>query len=193
LGPSSPNHMFPTERCYKRNIFNSLQQVRKENTDPHSTQTCSFAYSTWNNCQHIITYRTRFHSLTTQIRKHSCPMKMAYCETESSATLKSDPLFNLATILLNSEQDSSFGTVTRLRTWPVRLPVSRKYFLFATVQTESRDGVVGIATGYWLDDWWVGARVPIGSRIFSSPSRPDRLWGPSNLLYNGYRGLFPRG
>jgi hypothetical protein len=37
----------------------------------------------------------------------------------------------------------------------------------------------------------VGVRVPVGSRIFTSPGRPDRLWGPPNLLYNGYWGLFP--
>jgi hypothetical protein len=38
--------------------------------------------------------------------------------------------------------------------------------------------VVGIATGYGLDDRGVGVRVPVGSRIFSSPHHPDRLWGP---------------
>jgi hypothetical protein len=27
----------------------------------------------------------------------------------------------------------------------------------------------------------------------ASPYRPDRLWGPPNLLYNGYRGLFVGG
>jgi hypothetical protein len=27
----------------------------------------------------------------------------------------------------------------------------------------------------------------------SSPRRPDRLWGPFNLLSNGYQGLLPRG
>jgi hypothetical protein len=55
---------------------------------------------------------------------------------------------------------------------------------------EIRDNVVGIATGYGLDDRGVGVRVPVGSRIFSSPRRPDRVWGPSNLLSNRYRGLF---
>jgi hypothetical protein len=57
-----------------------------------------------------------------------------------------------------------------------------------------RDSVVGIATGYVLDDQGIGVRVPVGLRIFSSPRRPDRLWGPLNLLSNGYRrGSFPGG
>jgi hypothetical protein len=57
----------------------------------------------------------------------------------------------------------------------------------------SRDSAVGIATGYGLDDRAVGVRVPVGSRIFSSPHRPHRLWSPPNLISNGYRVLFPRG
>jgi hypothetical protein len=54
------------------------------------------------------------------------------------------------------------------------------------------DIAVGTATGYGLDDGGVGVRVPVGSRIFSSPRPPDRLWGPPSLHYNGYRGLCPR-
>jgi hypothetical protein len=56
----------------------------------------------------------------------------------------------------------------------------------------SRNGAVGIATGYGLDDREVEVRVPVGSRIFSSP-RPDRLRGPLTFLPSGYRGLFPQG
>jgi hypothetical protein len=41
----------------------------------------------------------------------------------------------------------------------------------------SRDSAVGIATGYGLDDQGVGVRVPVGSRIFSSPRRPDPALG----------------
>jgi hypothetical protein len=47
----------------------------------------------------------------------------------------------------------------------------------------SRDSSVGIATGYGLDErGGAGVRVPVGSKIFTSPYRPDRLWVPPNLL-----------
>jgi hypothetical protein len=57
----------------------------------------------------------------------------------------------------------------------------------------SRDNSVSIVTGKWLDGQGVGVRIPIGSRIFSSPRFPDRFWGPSSLLSNVYRRHFPRG
>jgi hypothetical protein len=53
----------------------------------------------------------------------------------------------------------------------------------------------------WSSSMWNFLHYPIisfnlfhndlGSKIFSSPRPPDRLWGP--LLSKGYWGLFPRG
>jgi hypothetical protein len=57
----------------------------------------------------------------------------------------------------------------------------------------SRGSSVGKATIYGMDDRGVGVRVPVRTRIFSSPRRPDRLRGPPSLLSNGYRGIFPQG
>jgi hypothetical protein len=59
-------------------------------------------------------------------------------------------------------------------------PVHTTSFCFSEVRfnIKSPDSVVGIATGYGLDDQRVGVRVPVGSRIFISPCLPDRLWGP---------------
>jgi hypothetical protein len=53
---------------------------------------------------------------------------------------------------------------------------------------KSRDSIVGIATGYGLDDQGVGVRVPVGARIFSSPCHPDWLRGPRSLLSSVYWG-----
>jgi hypothetical protein len=55
----------------------------------------------------------------------------------------------------------------------------------------SRGTVVATATAYGLDDRGVGVRVPVKSRTFTSPYRPDRLWGSTALVFNKYRGLFP--
>jgi hypothetical protein len=63
-----------------------------------------------------------------------------------------------------------------------------RIFLYPTMEWDSRDSSVGIASGYG-----VGVGVPVGARIFTYPSHPDRLWGPHNLLCNGYWGLSPRG
>jgi hypothetical protein len=42
--------------------------------------------------------------------------------------------------------------------------------------------------------WMIGGSSPTkGWEFFSSPPRPDRLCGPTSLLFNVYQGLFPWG
>jgi hypothetical protein len=53
--------------------------------------------------------------------------------------------------------------------------------------TMSRGSSVGISTGYGLDYLGAAVRVLVQS-IVTSPYRPDGLWGPPNLLSNGYWG-----
>jgi hypothetical protein len=55
---------------------------------------------------------------------------------------------------------------TRLHSIPL-LPSSS--FYMASFTFTSRDCVVGIATGYELDDRGVGVRVPVGARNFTFP------------------------
>jgi hypothetical protein len=44
-------------------------------------------------------------------------------------------------------------------------------YLFTGVNT-GRSSAVGIATGYMLDKQGVGVRIPVGSKIFTSPYHP---------------------
>jgi hypothetical protein len=58
----------------------------------------------------------------------------------------------------------------------------------------SRNSVVGIATGYGLDDQGVGIRVQVGLRIFSSPQIAQNDSGVHQTSYlTGTGGSFPGG
>jgi hypothetical protein len=69
---------------------------------------------------------------------------------------------------------------------------TKSLFVATLHNLSSRDSAVAIATVYGLDDRGVGVRVPVGTRIFSSPRRPYWLRDPPSLLSNRYLGLFPK-
>jgi hypothetical protein len=83
------------------------------------------------------------------------------------------------------------GLLGGTETWTTLTIIIKLYYVIS--QYRSRDSAVGIATGYGLDDQEVGVRVPVWSRIFSSPRRPDWLWGPPSFLSNGYWGALSLG
>jgi hypothetical protein len=97
--------------------------------------------------------------------------------------------FLLIFLILGSRFSYTAAVITRRRQQYQLNGFSYSTSQFHTLEfLGSRDSSDGIATGYWLNGRGVGVRVPAGSRIFSSPHRPDRLRGPPNLLSNGYRG-----
>jgi hypothetical protein len=69
---------------------------------------------------------------------------------------------------------------------------SQKKMAETNVNPSCWSKVVGIATGYGLNDRAVGVRVSVGSRIFFSTRRLHRFWGPHSLQSNGYGGIFSR-
>jgi hypothetical protein len=105
-------------------------------------------------------------------------------------------LFQLRIMVQIYESFRSLAKLLRRRIGPSKGQKDNRrnqIYDYCTLINKSRDSVVGIATGYGLDGQGVGVRVPVWARIFTSPCRPNRLWGPPNPLSNGYRGLFPRG
>jgi hypothetical protein len=71
------------------------------------------------------------------------------------------------------------------------LKIARKMRQYEMVQLVEVTGVVKPVAGYGLDDLMIGGSSPGRSlEFFSSPPRPDRLWGPPSLLSNGYEGPF---
>jgi hypothetical protein len=55
---------------------------------------------------------------------------------------------------------------------------------------ENQDSSVCITIGYVLDSR--GSIPKRDKRFFSTPQRPVRLWSPTSLLWDGYRGVYPR-
>jgi hypothetical protein len=90
------------------------------------------------------------------------------------------------------EQDSSTGFTKENVLYTVILIYPRRECIIIMLSLRVRwDSSVGIATGCRLE-----GRSSVSNkrkRFFSRPQRPDQLWGPPSLLFNGYRRLFPVG
>jgi hypothetical protein len=85
-------------------------------------------------------------------------------------------------------------THTYIHIHTYEIPSQNKAWLILTIFVRLRVGRgAETATGYGLDDRGSGVRVQVGTRIFSSPRCPARLWGPLSVLSNGYWGPFPWG
>jgi hypothetical protein len=67
-----------------------------------------------------------------------------------------------------------------------------KILYLLVLRNKSRDNVVGIATGYGLDDLGVGVRVPVGSRI-SLPQVIQTGSGAQSAYLMGRGAPFPAG
>jgi hypothetical protein len=84
-------------------------------------------------------------------------------------------IIQLHFLKINDPEEMEFYNINRLAIGKIR----------------RRGSTVIIATALGLEDQGVRVQVPVGSRIFTSPYHPDQVWGPPNLLSNGYQMLFP--
>jgi hypothetical protein len=116
---------------------------------------------------------------------------MCWCRCPEIGTSSID-LAQMSRFYLKTETKSSLRCVVKKKIgrWIMSRNIIFVFVLATLSGVRSRDGAVGISTGNGLDDRGVGVRVPVGSRIFSSPCRPDWLWGQPNLLM-GTGGSFP--
>ena len=64
----------------------------------------------------------------------------------------------------------------------------QRIFPWLSAESRSRDRLGSKVTGLRIG--WSRVQVTAGARFSSFPRRPDRLWGPSSLLLNGYPWLF---
>jgi hypothetical protein len=114
----------------------------------------------------------------------TCVFKITSCKWPSTLVIMSYFQFNWQT---------RFDLAVFSATWIVAF--DHRHLYNGQVQeiknhTGSRDSSVCVASGYGLD--CQGSIPGRDKRFFSTPQRPDRLWDPRSLVYNGYRGLFPR-
>jgi hypothetical protein len=76
---------------------------------------------------------------------------------------------------------------------PLSLHFTHNFFPLYIIFGESGSSV-SVVSSYRLDDRANVIRSPAEAKGFLFyPLCPDRLWGPPSVLYNGYRGSFPRG
>jgi hypothetical protein len=107
--------------------------------------------------------------------------------------------------LLQNQKISHWANQQKLKATPllqnaflVALRISVTYMLLLLqiklymYKVMSRNSVVGIATGCGMDDWRIGVRVPLSSRIFSSPRVPGFGVHPASYPM-GTGGKFPGG
>jgi hypothetical protein len=77
-----------------------------------------------------------------------------------------------ARVIIQYDIHDTEGHCTGRMSWDSSVGIVTGYLIL--------DGVVNIVTDNGLDDREVGLRVSVGSRISSSPHRPDQFWGPPN-------------